>query len=101
MIIGLWKYRRLIVQNSVGDLRNRYRGSVGGYMWNVFVPLAQIVVFSTIFAALMGWDLPNVRKLPIKGGLSYVVFLCSGLLPWNTFADTLMRGVSSLVGNAG
>jgi ABC-type polysaccharide/polyol phosphate export permease len=101
MVIGLWKYRRLVLYNSVGDLRNRYRGSVAGYLWNVFVPLAQIIVFSTIFAALMGWDLPNLRKLPIKGGLSYVVFLCSGLLPWNTFADTLMRGVSSLVGNAG
>ncbi len=101
MVIGLWKYRRLVLHNSVGDLRNRYRGSVGGYLWNVFVPLAQIIVFSTIFSALMGWDMPDVRGLKIKGGLSYVVFLCSGLLPWNTFADTLMRGVSSLVGNAG
>ncbi len=98
MVVSLWKYRRLIVYNSVGDLRNRYRGSVAGYLWNIFVPLAQIIVFATIFSALMGYRVPDIPDLK---HLNFVIFLCSGLLPWNTFADTLMRGVSSLVGNAG
>ena len=53
MVVSLWKYRGLILHNSVDDLRNRYRGSIAGYLWNVFIPLAQIVVFATIFSVLM------------------------------------------------
>lgn len=99
MLIDLWKYRGLIVRNSFNDLRNRYSGSAAGYLWNVFVPLAQIVVFSVIFGVLLGSSLPHRPEM--REGFQFVVFLCAGLLPWNAFADTLNRGVTSLVGNAG
>jgi lipopolysaccharide transport system permease protein len=100
MVINLWRYRRLILHNAIDDLRNRYRGSIAGYLWNVFIPLAQIIVFSTIFSALMGYRFEKIPEgMPTR--FNFVIFLCSGLLPWNAFADTLMRGVASLVGNAG
>ncbi len=99
MVISLWKYRRLILHNSLSDLRNRYRGSIGGMLWNVLLPLAQICIFALIFPVVMGQKLPAVRE--IAPGVTFVVFLCSGLLPWNSFAETLTRGVGSLVGNAG
>ncbi len=99
MVADLWKYRSLILHNAVDDLRNRYRGSVAGYLWNIFIPLAQIIVFATIFSALMRARLPQVAEIGDR--FDYVIYLCSALLPWNAFADTLMRGVSSLAGNAG
>jgi ABC-type polysaccharide/polyol phosphate export permease len=98
MVLNLWKYRGLIVRNALDDLRNRYRGSIAGYLWNVFLPLAQIVVFAVIFGTLMGW---RGEFQGYTGRWGFVVYLCAGLLPWTAFADTLMRGVSSLVGNAG
>lgn len=98
MVINLWRYRRLILRNAVNDLRTRYSGSVAGYLWNIFIPLAQIVVFSLVFSALMDW---RAELYGMRGRFSFVVFLCSGLLPWNAFGETVMRGVSSLVGNAG
>lgn len=97
MIVNLWLYRGLIIHNAVADLRHRYRGSIAGYLWNAFIPLAQIVVFSVIFSTLMGWRL---EQQGYTGRLPFVVYLCSGLLAWNAFADTLMRGVSSFVGNS-
>lgn len=100
MVVNLWKYRLVILRNAVDDLRNRYKGSIAGYLWNIFIPLAQIVVFSTIFSALMNYRFPTLPH-GMSDRFSFVIFLCSGLLPWNAFADTLMRGVSSLVGNAG
>lgn len=99
MVANLWKFRRQILYSSLNDLRNRYRGSIAGYLWNVFIPLAQIIVFSTIFSVLMDYRLPEMPGM--KTRFSFIIFLCSGLLPWNAFADTVMRGVSSLVGNAG
>jgi len=99
MVLNLWKYRRLILRNAINDLRNRYRGSVAGYLWNIFVPLAQIIVFATIFSVLMQARLPRMPGMEDR--FNFVIFLCAGLLPWNAFADTLSRGVSSLAGNAG
>lgn len=101
MVINLWRFRGLIVRNALHELRTRYAGSVGGYLWNVLVPLAQIIVFSTVFSVLMRQRLEE-RQIPgLASHLAFVVYLCSGLLPWNAFADTLARGVGSLVGHAG
>ncbi|MFO0838840.1 MAG: ABC transporter permease [Phycisphaerae bacterium] len=99
MLTSLWKYRRLILHNSLNDLRNRYRGSVGGVLWNILLPLMQITIFSLIFPVVMGYKLAQVRDM--APGITFVVFLCSGLLAWNSFAESLLRAVSSLVGNAG
>jgi ABC-type polysaccharide/polyol phosphate export permease len=99
MTLVLWKYRRFILANALADLRHRYSGSVAGYLWNVFVPLAQLAVFAVIFGILFGRGdddlLPGNPKFP------FILFLCSGLLAWNAFADTLVRASASLVGNAG
>ncbi|HEX4794515.1 MAG TPA: ABC transporter permease [Humisphaera sp.] len=97
MAVVVWKYRRFIWANALADLRHRFSGSVAGYLWNVFVPLAQLLVFAVIFSALLGnktSEGPQVR-------FSFVIYLCSGLLAWNAFADTLLRASASLVGNAG
>lgn len=101
MVVRLWQYRSLILRNSLNDLRHRFRGSVGGYLWNVFIPLAQIVVFSTIFSVLMDYRMKDENVTGMPRGFSFIIFLCSGLLAWNGFADTLSRGVASLVANAG
>jgi len=98
MVVNLWKYRWLIVRHALHDLRTRYAGSVVGYLWNVLIPLAQIAVFSVIFSTLMNW---RAEMYGMTGRFSFVIFLCAGLLPWNAFADTVMRGVGSLVGNTG
>jgi lipopolysaccharide transport system permease protein len=97
MNMVLWKYRRFILANALADLRHRFSGSVAGYLWNVFVPLAQLTVFALIFSVLMG---NRVEDGP-PGTFSFIVYLCSGLLAWNAFADTLLRSAASLVSNAG
>src|SRR3954471_21823087 len=97
MTLVLWKYRRFILANAFNDLRHRFSGSVGGYLWNVFIPLAQLVIFALIFSVLMG---NKVAQGP-QNSYSFIIFLCSGLLAWNAFAETLVRASASLVGNAG
>src|SRR5437764_1309873 len=97
MAVVVWKYRRFIWANALADLRHRFSGSVAGYLWNVFIPLAQLMVFAVIFGALMRG---KVNEGP-QGPFAFIIFLCSGLLAWNSFADTLTRSAASLVANAG
>jgi lipopolysaccharide transport system permease protein len=99
MTLTLWTYRRFIWVNAVADLRHRFSGSIGGYLWNVLVPLAQIAVFAVIFSVLMSSQSPETPAA--RGKFTFVIYLCSGLLAWNAFAETLVRASGSLVGNAG
>lgn len=99
MTLTLWQYRRFIFVNALADLRHRFSGSVVGYLWNVFVPLAQIAVFAVIFSVLMGYRMPPSQNS--YGRFAFIVFLCSGLLPWNAFSETLTRNTACLVANAG
>jgi lipopolysaccharide transport system permease protein len=99
MVLTLWKFRRFILVNALADLRHRFSGSVGGYLWNVIIPLLQITVFALVFSVLMEYQMEERPDLPKK--YSFIIFLCSGLLPWSAFAETLVRSAGGLVGNAG
>ena len=91
----LWKYRKFILQNAVNDLRHRYAGSTMGVLWNVLNPLSQILVYTLIFSSLMKAHLVH---RPSTAG--FAVYLCSGLLPWTAFAESVARGTGAFVSNA-
>lgn len=96
MIEDLLRYRGYIWHNAVADLRYRYAGSGLGWLWLVLVPLAQIAIYSIVFAQVMQARLPSLIDLPF----SFTVYLCVGLLPYLGFADTLNRCTASLLTNS-
>ena len=97
MVKGLLHHRRFIWQSAVADLRHRYAGTGLGVVWNVVHPLALIAIYSVVFTALMRAQLP-----PGAGGgrFGYVLYLCSGLLPWLAFAECVTRGAGAFTENA-
>jgi ABC-type polysaccharide/polyol phosphate export permease len=95
MIGGLWIHRKFIFKNALNDLRQRYAGSALGISWNVFNPLAQILVYTFVFSQVMAARLPNVSST-----YAFAIYLCSGLLPWISFSETILRGANSLLENS-
>ena len=95
MVHGIYQYRSFIWQRAVSDLRHRYAGTGLGVVWNVLHPLAMIVIYSLIFSALMPTKLPGVQ-----GKFSYVLYLCSGFLPWLAFSECITRASNAFVENA-
>ncbi len=93
MLTPLLKYRGLIWRNAVADLRHRYAGTGLGVVWNVLHPLALIVVFSLVFSVIM-------RPPGAEGPYGYVLYLCSGLLPWLAFSECVTRGANAFSENA-
>lgn len=90
-------HRRYIRQAAFAELRHRYAGTGLGVVWNVAHPLALIAVYSVVFTTLM--------KAKVAGQLSdqpfgYVLYLCSGLLPWLAFAECVTRGCNAFAENA-
>jgi lipopolysaccharide transport system permease protein len=82
-------YRELLLQMTRRDLLLRYKQTVMGFGWAVFMPLVNTVVFSVIFT----------RVAPIETRVPYPLFAFCGLLAWNLFASSLRFAVLSLTSN--
>src|SRR5437588_4313811 len=95
MVRGLYQYRGFIWRRAVADLRHRYAGTGLGVVWNVLHPLAMIAIYSVLFSALMAADVPGV-----PGRFAYVLYLCSGFLPWLAFSECVTRGCNAFLDNA-
>ena len=83
------EYRELLVQMTRRDLLLRYKQTVMGFGWAVFMPLINTAVFSVIFT----------RVAPIDVGVPYPLFAYCGLLAWNLFATSLRFSVNSMTAN--
>jgi ABC-type polysaccharide/polyol phosphate export permease len=84
------EYRELLYQMTVRDLRLRYKQTVMGFGWAIFMPLLNTAIFSIIF----------MRVAPIQTQVPYPVFAYCGLLAWNFFASSLKFAVNSLTSNS-
>jgi lipopolysaccharide transport system permease protein len=87
--------RNLLKNLVIRDLKTRYIGSVGGFVWSVVHPLVSLVSYSFVFTVVMPTQLR-----PEDGTSSFPIFLFCGLLPWILFSDTVMRSCSVVVDNS-
>ena len=87
----LWRYRELLYFLTWRDILVRYKQTSVGIAWALIKPLTTAIAFTIVFS--------NIAKLP-SDGVPYPILVFTALLPWQFFADTLMRCSSSLVSNA-
>jgi lipopolysaccharide transport system permease protein len=91
----LYRYRDLLWQMIGTDLRGRYAGSALGVFWNVIHPLVMIGIYLLIFSQLIGARLAERAEVPFAFG----IYLCAGLLPWNSFAEIVRRSTGVFLEN--
>src|SRR5436190_18185108 len=87
--------RNLIKNLVVRDLKHRYVGSIGGFLWSVIHPLVLLVSYTFVFTVVLKQQLG-----PAWGTDHFALFLFCGLLPWLLFQDTVMRNCSVITDNA-
>jgi lipopolysaccharide transport system permease protein len=87
----LWRYRDLALQIAVRDITVRYRQTLLGAAWAVLQPIGFMLVFSLFFGQLAGVS---------SDGLPYPLFSLAALVPWTFFANAMLLGSESLVGNS-
>lgn len=95
IVSALWQYRFLVRGMVERDFRAQYLNSIFGTCWAILGPLSQILVYTLIFSAVMKAKIPG-----IDNSYGYSIYLCSALLPWNYFVETLNRVMNVFVGNA-
>lgn len=87
-IENFWKYKDLLVQLVLRDLKTKYRRSILGYIWSVLNPLLMMLVITIVFSSLFKFDIPN-----------FPIYLLIGQLMFNFFSEATTAAMNSIIGN--
>jgi lipopolysaccharide transport system permease protein len=87
----IWAHRELLYLLVWRDLKVRYKQTVLGATWVILQPL----LMTLVFAVFLG----KIARVS-SGGVPYVLFLYSGLVPWTFFSNAVSSSSHSLVASA-
>jgi lipopolysaccharide transport system permease protein len=87
----IWAHRELLYFLVWRDLKVRYKQTVLGTSWVILQP----VLMTLVFAVFLG----KIARVP-SGGVPYILFLYSGLLPWTFFSNAVLTSSHSLIASA-
>ncbi len=77
--VQLWKYRGLVHELVIRDIKVRYKRSVLGILWTMLAPLLNMVALTLVFSAILRTAVQN-----------YPVYFMTGSIFWAFFAQTTM-----------
>ena len=89
LLRDLWRHRDLLPMLAAKDFHARYRSASLGVLWSVLLPLLQGAVFAVVFTRVVG--------VPVDDGVSYPVFVISGMVLWSFLTQSLSAGSTSIV----
>lgn len=89
-LLALIRYRDLIGQLISRNIKTRYKRSFLGVAWTMVNPLLMMVVLTLVFSQLFRSSVPD-----------YALYVLSGLLIWNFFAQSTTAAMSDLIWSGG
>ena len=87
--LSMVRYRELLKNLVLKDLKLKYRGSIFGFLWSLVNPLVMITVYTVAFTFIL-----RVRS----EGFAFYVLL--GILAWTFFAQAAMMSSGAIIDNA-
>lgn len=75
-----------IAELTKRDFKNMYVGSTLGILWTFIQPLAMILILWVVFSL-------GFKSKPL-GDVPFVIYLITGLIPWNYFSEALVKSTS-------
>jgi ABC-type polysaccharide/polyol phosphate export permease len=83
------RYKELIRNLVIRDLKVRYKRSILGVFWAFLEPLFLMILFTVVFSIVLRIKVEN-----------YPIFLLCGLLPWKFFSSSLSYSSTSIAQHA-
>jgi ABC-2 type transport system permease protein len=80
---NLWKYRGLVHELVIRDIKVRYKRSVLGMIWTMLAPLLNMVALTLVFSQILKTAIEN-----------YPVYFMAGSIFWSFFAQTSQTAAS-------
>jgi ABC-2 type transport system permease protein len=84
------KYRFLVGELVVREIKIKYKRSVLGILWSLLNPLMMMVILNFVFSSLFRFDIPN-----------FLVYYLTGYLLFMLMQEATGGALFSIIGNAG
>jgi ABC-type polysaccharide/polyol phosphate export permease len=81
--VQLWKYRGLVHELVIRDIKVRYKRSILGMVWTMLAPLLNMIALTLVFSAILKTAIQN-----------YPVYFMAGSIFWTYFAQTTSSAAS-------
>jgi lipopolysaccharide transport system permease protein len=91
----IYKYRKILFQTTLNDIKGRYAGSVLGLLWLLLYPLLLLFAYSFVYLYIF-----KVR-FGMFNSEQYVMLIFSGLIPFLGFTEGIAMGIPSVTANSG
>ncbi|MBX2811812.1 MAG: ABC transporter permease [Myxococcales bacterium] len=88
-IQNIVRYRYVLHNFVVRDMKVKYRGTVFGYLWSLLEPLSFVGIYWFVFVVIAK-----------RGGPEYPLQVVLGILPFQFFSLVVSGGAGALVGDA-
>jgi lipopolysaccharide transport system permease protein len=85
-VMSLVRYRELIVNLVLKDLKLKYRGSMLGFVWSLVNPLVMLCVYTVAFTVILRVTVPG-----------FVFYLLLGLLAWTFFSNSAAMATGAII----
>jgi ABC-type polysaccharide/polyol phosphate export permease len=89
-LAAVFRYRELLKNLVLKDLKLKYRGSVLGFVWSLANPLLMIVIYTIAFNYIL--------RIKVEG---FVFYLMLGILAWTFFAGSATMAAGAIIDNGG
>jgi ABC-type polysaccharide/polyol phosphate export permease len=84
------KYKWLIYELAIRDLKLRYRKPFLGFLWMLIIPLSTALIYKVLFLDFMRISSP---------GYPFFIYLMTAMLPWNYLASSVQGATNSVLGS--
>ncbi|NFF80812.1 ABC transporter permease [Clostridium botulinum] len=85
-IKNFFKYKELLKELVIRDIKVKYRKSVLGYIWSILNPLLMMLVISSVFSYMFRYEIEN-----------YPVYLITGQTIYSFFSEATNMSMESII----
>lgn len=88
-IENFMKYRDLLKELVIRDIKIKYKRSILGLLWTLLNPILTMIVMTIVFSTLFRYDIEN-----------FPIYLITGQIMFNFFSESTNMAMGSIIGNA-
>jgi len=81
----MWKFRGILFNFAITDLKIRYKNSVLGILWSIVEPLLMLSVLFFVFSTMFKFEIEH-----------FPIYLLSGIVTYNFFRNGTNLALASL-----
>jgi len=85
----LWRYRELLVQLTIREITQRYRGTYLGILWSFITPFCMLLIYTFVFSIVFQAKWGQIDQE--IGRSQFALTLYAGLIPFTVFSEVVNR----------